>query len=137
MQHAVWEDDGFCYVCGKHNPEGLKLEFTLGGGEIATRFVAQKRHQGYKDVLHGGILAMVLDEVMVLLPYREFGTIVASGEMSFRLRAPVPVGAGVGVRAYFAEPAKPGQRLYRVRAEAALDDGTVMATGESRCMKVA
>lgn len=133
--HA-WEDDGHCYICGKRNPEGLKLEFALHGRELETSFRAEKRHQGYKDVLHGGLLAMVLDEVMVLLPYRLFETITATAEMTVRLHAPVAIGSRIVVRAAFAGPAVAGQRAYKVKAEARLEGGKLAAGGTGTCVKV-
>jgi len=132
----LWEDDHYCYVCGERNPEGLKLQFSVEGQDLVTSFTAEKRHQGYKDVLHGGIIAMVLDEVMVLLPYRLFGTVVASGEMTVKLLKPVTVGTRLTVRASFPVPAVAGRRMYRVTATAALPDGTVVATASSTCVKV-
>lgn len=131
-----WEDDGHCYVCGVHNHEGLKLSFTVTEQGIETSFIAEKRHQGYRDILHGGILAMVMDEVMVLLPYRLFGTVVANAELSIKLLRPVPVGERLRVRAGFSGRAKPGQRLFRMSAEALLDDGTVVASGSGKCVPV-
>lgn len=132
----LWEDDHYCYVCGEKNPEGLKLQFKAVDGELETVFMAEKRHQGYKDVLHGGILAMVLDEVMVLLPYRLFGTVVASGEITVKLIKPIAVGSRLTVRARFEGKGVAGQRLYRITADTRLDDGTVVATGRSICVKV-
>ncbi len=131
-----WEDDGNCYMCGVHNHEGFKLTFALDNGEIETSFVAQKRHQGYKDVLHGGILAMVMDEVMVLLPYRLFGSAVATAEFTVRLIHPVAVGSRLRVRARFEGKARPGQRLYHVGAKVMLDDDTVVASATGKCMRV-
>ena len=136
MTQSGWEDDGRCYVCGPHNAEGMKLAFTLSGETIETSFVAEKRHQGYRDVLHGGFLAMVMDEVMVLLPYRLYGTVTATAELSVKLARPVSVGSRVTVRAMFEGTAKPDQRRYRVRAECRMDDGTIVATAQGRCARV-
>jgi len=136
MARNAWEDDGNCYVCGPHNSEGLKLSFLLSGETIETRFVAEKRHQGYRDVLHGGFLAMVMDEVMVLLPYRLYGTVTATADLAVKLVRPVAVGSRVTVRAFFEGVAKPDQRLYRVRAECSLDDNTIVATAQGRCARV-
>ena len=133
--HA-WEDDGRCYLCGKDNPEGLHLEFRLDGRELETALTAEARHQGYKNVLHGGLLAMVLDEVMVMLPYRLFGTINATAEFTVRLHRPVPVGARLTVRAFFAGPAVAGQRMFRMRAEARMADGELAASGTGACVRV-
>ena len=135
--HAhVWEDDGYCYLCGKRNPEGFKMEFVIENREIETRFTAEKRHQGYRDILHGGFLAMAMDEVMVMLPYRLFGSVVATAEFSVRLIAPVAVGKVVIVRAKFDGDAEPGRRLYRLAAECRLIDGTLVARGRGTAVRV-
>ena len=130
-----WEDDGHCYLCGVNNPEGIKLTFRLEGRVIETEFVAEKRHQGYRNVLHGGFLGMVMDEVMVMLPYRLFGTLVVNAEYGVKLLRPVAVGSRVRVRAAFTGGARPGQRLYRLTAEAVAEDGTPLATGWGTCVR--
>lgn len=132
---GAWEDDGHCYVCGKHNPEGFQVAFTLDERGVETSFRAEKRHQGYRDVLHGGILAMLLDEVMVQLPYMKFGDYTVNAEFGVKLIRPVPVGSRVRVRAAFDGPAAAGQRMFRLTAEAILEDGTVAATAWGKCVR--
>ena len=133
-----WEDDHWCYVCGKDNPEGLKLDFTVRGRELETSYRAEKRHQGYRDVLHGGVLAMLMDEVMVHLPYRVLGSWSVTAEMQVRLLKPVPVGETVRVRAFFLDAeADEKTRIYRVGVECSLPDGTIAARAEGKSMRVA
>ncbi|MCG2722084.1 MAG: PaaI family thioesterase [Thermodesulfovibrionales bacterium] len=59
------EDDRYCFVCGEENENGLRLFFTLLDGKICAEFTFSKVHQGYKDIVHGGLLSAVLDEAMV------------------------------------------------------------------------
>src|SRR5690349_81677 len=54
-----------CFVCGARNIHGLKLRFETDGRIVRARFVPQPEHAGFIDVVHGGILATVLDEIMV------------------------------------------------------------------------
>ncbi len=136
LLQITWVDDGHCYVCGPHNHEGLKLAFDITDQSIETSLVAEKRHQGYKNILHGGILAMVMDEVMVMLPYRLFGSVVVNAEFTIKLLRPITVGQRLRVRAAFARKAQAHQRLYRMTAEARLDDGTVVAVGSGKCVPV-
>ena len=52
-------------TCGKDNPASLGCEYyELEGGEVATFFVPTELHQGHTGILHGGMSASVLDEVM-------------------------------------------------------------------------
>ena len=59
------EDDRFCFICGEKNPIGLHIPFQLKGGRVHAEFVPSKVLQGYKNIIHGGILAAILDEAMV------------------------------------------------------------------------
>jgi acyl-coenzyme A thioesterase PaaI-like protein len=53
-----------CFVCGAHNPLGLRLRFYRDGDEVRADFTPQPAHAGFRGIVHGGILATVLDEAM-------------------------------------------------------------------------
>jgi len=64
------EDDAMCFCCGAKNPIGLRLHFEeTSDGRMRTIWTPRKEHQGFKDIVHGGLVATVLDEVMVRLLY--------------------------------------------------------------------
>ncbi|MEO7002313.1 MAG: hypothetical protein ABI068_10855, partial [Ktedonobacterales bacterium] len=50
-----------CFGCGARNAAGLQLAFRLEGDEIVTEFTPERRFQGFPTVLHGGIIATLLD----------------------------------------------------------------------------
>ena len=53
-----------CFLCGLENPIGLKLRiYQTEPGVIETTFTAPEYFQGYPGVLHGGIVATILDEI--------------------------------------------------------------------------
>ena len=54
-----------CFVCGDKNDIGLKLDFYEKDGKARAEFTPEKKFEGYKDILHGGILSSLLDEVMI------------------------------------------------------------------------
>jgi acyl-coenzyme A thioesterase PaaI-like protein len=54
-----------CFVCGEANPLGLKLRFETDGRIVISRFRPGAEHIGFKGVVHGGLTATVLDEIMV------------------------------------------------------------------------
>jgi uncharacterized protein (TIGR00369 family) len=54
-----------CFVCGESNPLGLNLRFHSDGERVHTTFVPKQEYNGFKNVTHGGLVATVLDEVMV------------------------------------------------------------------------
>ena len=52
-----------CFVCGLANPLGLKLRFYENApGEIISNVVISDEYQSYPGVVHGGIIAAMLDE---------------------------------------------------------------------------
>jgi acyl-coenzyme A thioesterase PaaI-like protein len=53
-----------CFICGLENPIGLRLKiYQTAPGEIETTYTAPDHFQGYPGVLHGGIVATILDEI--------------------------------------------------------------------------
>ena len=54
-----------CFVCGESNPIGLKLRFETDGRIVQTRFTGRAEHAGFRQTVHGGLIATLLDEIMV------------------------------------------------------------------------
>jgi uncharacterized protein (TIGR00369 family) len=54
-----------CFVCGRDNPIGLKMQFYDDGNDtVQSDLTPDERYQGYPGIVHGGILASILDEVV-------------------------------------------------------------------------
>lgn len=52
-----------CFVCGIENSFGLHLKFyDTSPGEVTVETILEERYQGYPGVVHGGIVAAMLDE---------------------------------------------------------------------------
>ncbi len=62
-----------CFGCGADNEIGLRLEFHWEGEDYVAPFTGQECHQGYPGVVHGGIIASVLDEAMGRLLWEKRG----------------------------------------------------------------
>jgi uncharacterized protein (TIGR00369 family) len=62
-----FNDDQHCFVCGKNNSAGLKIEFRGNeqSGESEAEVVFPAHLQGWQGTVHGGLLATVLDEIMI------------------------------------------------------------------------
>lgn len=60
----VQPNSTMCFICGLENPVGLKLRiYEVEPGVVETTFTAPEHYQGYPGVLHGGIIATIIDEV--------------------------------------------------------------------------
>lgn len=83
-----------CFVCGLENPFGLGLKFyNTGPGEVTAEYQVSPAFQGYPGVVHGGIIAAMLDEIcsrshMGSNPPRFMYT----ARLEIRYRKNVPVG---------------------------------------------
>jgi acyl-coenzyme A thioesterase PaaI-like protein len=53
-----------CFICGMENPVGLHLHiYETAPGEVESTYIAPDHFQGYPGVLHGGIVAALIDEI--------------------------------------------------------------------------
>jgi acyl-coenzyme A thioesterase PaaI-like protein len=53
-----------CFICGLENPAGLKLRiYEVEPGVVESTFTASEQFQGYPGVMHGGIIASIIDEI--------------------------------------------------------------------------
>ena len=51
-----------CFGCGQANPAGLRLNFKWDGRTARAEFTPTELYQGWQDIVHGGIIAVMLDE---------------------------------------------------------------------------
>ena len=83
-----------CLVCGRSNPHGLHLSLHVdeASGLVATTFTPRPEHIGFEGIVHGGVLATVLDEAMVWAATWAGRRFCVAGEMSVRFRRSAAVG---------------------------------------------
>ena len=84
------EDDEYCFVCGKKNESGLQLDFFYDNNKTIAKVVFDKRFQGWKDVVHGGLISTVLDEAMAKIT-GFYGYYCVTAEINVKFKKPVLV----------------------------------------------
>jgi acyl-coenzyme A thioesterase PaaI-like protein len=82
-------DNPRCYACGKDNPLGLHMTFEVdeSAKTIRGRFTPRPGHQGYEGIVHGGVIATLLDEAMAKLAWR-LGMPAVSAELTVKFKSP-------------------------------------------------
>ena len=85
------EDNHKCFVCGKKNPDGLKINFKVSDNKIQAEFIPHSSLQGYANIVHGGIISTLLDEAMGKLAF-ELGINCLTAEINVRFKNPAYVG---------------------------------------------
>lgn len=88
-----------CFGCGPDNPRGLRLEFLRDGDAVVSHTKLGLDYAGYRQFVHGGVIAAVLDEAMgwALLHIR--GRYGVTKTLAVDYRRPVRVATPLTVRA--------------------------------------
>ncbi len=127
-------DDQMCFGCGKQNARGLCLKFDLERAKkrIKTRWEPTKEFQGYANIVHGGIIALILDELMVNLLWT-LDLPAVTAELTTRFHRPAGVGHAINCEARLVS--KRG-RLFRMEAEAKTLHGERIASASAKCVRI-
>ena len=116
-----------CFGCGKNNPCGLKLKFDWDGKMAKSEFTPTELHQGWKAIIHGGILTSLLDEAMGYAAcFENIPGVTAT--MEVKLRRPVSIGQTLIISAWVTKKAR---RFAETEAKLTLKDGTVVAEAKA------
>ena len=97
-------DDKYCFACGKENPVSLKMEFKkLGTDIVHSEIIISKNYQGWEGIVHGGIVATMLDEAAAYLCGHLFGTGCVTAEINVKYRKPTPTNEKISIYAELKE----------------------------------
>ncbi len=119
-----------CFVCGRENLTGLNMSFyETSPGEVFADYTVSEEYQGYPGVVHGGVIAAILDEAsgrsqMGPGPSRFMFT----AQLSIRYRKPVPVGQPLKVLGHAGESKG---RVARATGEIYGPDGLLLAQADA------
>jgi uncharacterized protein (TIGR00369 family) len=122
------KDDAHCFVCGKANSQGLQLEWFTKGHVTEAAYYPSKTHQGWQGIVHGGILATILDEAMTRLAWQIYGNAVTA-EMTVRYYNPARTGEKLMVRG---EVGASKGRIIPAKSEIRNADGRLIASATGK-----
>jgi uncharacterized protein (TIGR00369 family) len=124
-----------CFGCGGANARGMKLTFEQDDGVrcIRGRFRLGDEYAGGAGFLHGGIIALLLDEAMGKVNrFRSVRAVTA--ELKVEYLRPVPVNQDIVVEAREVETN--GRNLFH-EGEIRNASGELLARGRGRFVNVA
>jgi len=124
----TWANDGpqdTCFGCGHANPRGLRMSFRRTGARtVECRYEAADHWCGAPGVVHGGVQAALLDEVL--------GT---AGHCGFdEADGPVDL-ATVDFRLRYLRPCPAGEPLHVLGALLRVEGRDVFVEGEIRNLR--
>ena len=120
--------EGFCFGCGRNNPIGLKLQFTKEGDTVSAEYTPDKAYQGWPGLLHGGILACLLDEAMSHAAYTT-GNTCLTASITIRQRQPIKLETPLVVTARITRHSR---KLIETEGRVSLKDGTLVAESTAK-----
>jgi uncharacterized protein (TIGR00369 family) len=121
-----------CFACGKDNPIGLKLQFTPTPEGVRAEFIPTKEYEGFRDIIHGGIIATLLDEA-IAWACRAFDVDAVTGEITVRYKKPLITDKPVTV---YGIVEKNRGKLFVGSAYIQDKNGTIIATATAKMIRV-
>jgi acyl-coenzyme A thioesterase PaaI-like protein len=128
--------ENVCFGCSPHNERGMRMEFVLiGPREVECVYTVPDHMSGARGVAHGGVQAVLLDEVMGVSAHQGDGEDFDIVTVDFRLRyrAPVPTGVPIVVRG---RCEKVEGRDYHMSGAILSEDGRELTLAEARWKRI-
>jgi acyl-coenzyme A thioesterase PaaI-like protein len=115
-----------CVACSPKRHNGLNLEPKLNStsDKVEDVYVFQKRSEGFNNVVHGGYIAMVLDEMMGYAPILLKNLLPLTKSMTVNYKAPVMVGRRYIIQSYIESSS---EQIYQCKAVIMDENGTTYA----------
>ena len=119
-----------CFACGSNNGAGLRLKFhKQEDGSVLGYFFSDPRFEGYPGMVHGGIIATLLDSAMTHCLLRN-GVPALTGRLSIRYSLPIRTGMVIKLEARVVNQS---HGVFMLEGKAFVE-GKKMASAEARYM---
>jgi uncharacterized protein (TIGR00369 family) len=87
-------EDYFCFGCSPNNKYGLNMEFFRDGDEIISYWQPENRFAGYKNILHGGIISTLADEISAWTVTSLLKKMAVTGKLEVKFIKPTYIDKG-------------------------------------------
>lgn len=113
---------------------GLNLRFETDGRQVQCRFVPRAEHIGFKHVVHGGLIATVLDEIMVWACVVQTRRFAYCAELNVRFQRPAQPGDELIATAELA--ANRRDKVFEARADLKDLAGEIIASATGKYLPI-
>ncbi|MGD0460016.1 MAG: PaaI family thioesterase [Terriglobia bacterium] len=124
MQRSIGaQSQDACIVCGPNHPRGLRISYEKDpGGSSTASWVPTSEGEGFRGIVHGGIISTVLDEAMAKA-VAATASEALTGELRVRFHRRVQAGEKLRIKGWIV---KRTRRLIET-------EGTLTAENGSEC----
>ena len=119
----LFGEDQHCFGCGPQHPIGFRLRFKREGETVVTRLTPGPRYQGPPNIMHGGLVTTLADEVAAWALIGLLEKFGFTAKMQCSLHHPVRIGQPLEARSWI------DRDLRRLA-----DVGVRITQGEKECM---
>lgn len=124
--------DDHCFACGRHNANGLHMNVTRIDDGVHALIQMPAWVQSYANIVHGGIIATILDEMAVWAAFHRGYTCVTA-ELLVRIKKSMDIKGTYSARARVV-----GSKHTLVTTESSIldEDKHLVACATAKLMKV-
>ena len=120
-KHLQARAQSACFVCGQDNPHGLRIRYQRqDSGEMTATWTPNPAWEGFRGIVHGGVVSTVLDEAMSKA-VAATGSQALTAALRVRFRRHVTSGDPFLIRGWIVKQKK---RLIKAEATLTAPDGT-------------
>ncbi|ETR74333.1 MAG: thioesterase superfamily protein [Candidatus Magnetoglobus multicellularis str. Araruama] len=119
-------DNHNCFGCSPNNSSGLQMTFYTDESAVYSRISVPQHLSGWNNLVHGGIIATLLDEIMSWSAIYLLKTIILTKSMTVDFMKPIYVGTDLTVI---------GKVDQHVHEKKAMVSGEIYDTSEVLCAK--
>lgn len=85
----VGEPTYHCYGCDPDNAAGLRMEFFEDGDDVVCHWHPRQEFESWRNTLHGGVQAAMVDEIASWVIFRKFQTSGVTSRLEMQYKKPV------------------------------------------------
>lgn len=120
-----------CFGCSPDNPSGLKVKFKIENGALLGEFHSSHNHEGPPSIVHGGVIAAIIDESFAAFAVQILGTDARTVRAEIAFRRPAYLKDKLHIQTTLKEE---NRRLITLQARVYVDS-TLIAEGRGTLFK--
>ena len=119
------QDDHMCFACGPANPAGLQMQLFADPKSVVSRLVVPDHLRGWSDLVHGGVISTILDEIMSWGAIHLLKKIILTKSMTVDFLKPVRIG----------QTLRAVSRIIEIQKNQAVMEGLLYSEPDTLCAR--
>ncbi len=122
----IWP--GNCFGCSPRNEKGLKIRVSMEGNKGVSYTIVSEHYCGFDGILHGGIIATLLDEISAFTIILNLSKMGVTTEATIRFHKPIKINTLIRIEGQIIESQNNRAIVY---SSIKSMDGIILAEGKT------